>query len=123
VKDEPVRARLVERRVGPHVVEGGLDYLVGEWTRIAAAVERRETWLWEEWVNDLDTRDILDDVLVNVPEAAGARPSVEAVDERFRAAAVATEACAWGDEVAQREGWTREREWWYWTAPPTPFER
>jgi hypothetical protein len=35
---------------------------------------------------------------------------------------LATEACAWGDDVAERHGWARARHWWYWTAPPTPFE-
>jgi hypothetical protein len=104
------------------VVAGGLDYLLDRWEQITARVERHATWLWEEWVDDLDVREILEDVLAHVPEAAGARPSVEAVDERFRAAAVATESCAWGDDVAERNGWTREREWWYWTAPATPFE-
>jgi hypothetical protein len=60
------------------VIEGGLDYLVGRWQKIAEQVEgREERWLWEEWVNDLDVREILQDVFDKVPEAQVALPLIE----------------------------------------------
>jgi hypothetical protein len=117
-----VREYLRRREVGPHVLEGGLEYLVESWDRTASQVAGRETWMWEEWVNDLDGREIIECVLEGVPEAASYRSRVGSIDDRFRASAVATEERAWGDEIAERERWDRSRSWWYWTKPPTPFE-
>jgi hypothetical protein len=84
--------------------------------------EGNERWVWEEWVNDLDTREILQDLLDNVPESGVALQAVEAADKRFAASALPTEACEWGDESAARHGWTRQKNWWYWRKPPTPYE-
>jgi hypothetical protein len=68
---DPVRRYLTERRVARHVVEGGLDYLVERWTRVATWTEAGAEWYWEEWVNELDGREILQGVLDDVPEAGG----------------------------------------------------
>jgi hypothetical protein len=85
--------------------------------KTASRVEKGYDGVWEEWVNDLDGRDILEDVLIHVPEAAGARDRVDAADRRFHEHVRVIEECAWGDPVAARHGWTPGREWWYWTWP------
>ncbi len=64
------RTHLSRRRVGEHVIDGGLDYLVRGWTQTAAAVEgRHEIWMSEEWLHDLDGREIIQDLLDNVTES------------------------------------------------------
>jgi hypothetical protein len=73
-------------------------------------------------VNDLDTRELLQDLLDNVPEARRAKVEIEAADTRFRRAAIATDDCAWGERNAREERWTRDRNWWYWTEPPSGYE-
>jgi hypothetical protein len=120
---DAIRHYLEQRRVASHVIEGGLDYLVRDWERTATKVEAgNEVWLWEEWVNDLDAREILQDLLDHVPESHQALQAVEAADRRFAASSVPTDKCEWGDENAARHGWTREKNWWYWRKPPTPYE-
>jgi phage terminase large subunit-like protein len=120
---DKIRHHLAQRKVGSHVIEGGLDYLVRGWESTATKVEAGdERWMWEEWVNDLDGREILQDLLDNVPESREALHAIEAADRRFAASAVPTESCEWGDENAGRHGWTRETNWWYWRKPPTPYE-
>lgn len=105
------------------MIEGGLDYLVSSWERTASAVAAGdEAWAWEEWVNDLDTRQILQDVLDHVPESAVALEAVERADTKFAASTRTTNECQWYEDVAAREGWTPDRNWWYWRAPPTPYE-
>jgi hypothetical protein len=104
------------------VVEGGLAGLTTEWARIASDVENNATWVWEEWLNDLDTRQLLHELLEDVPDADVALPKVIASDARFRKFAQPTDECAWGHVNAAHHGWTRERNWWYWTEPPTPYE-
>jgi len=119
-----------------HVQAGGLDYLVKRWTqgcrspttqgaprrRIATHAEYGAAeWIAEEWMNDLDVREILQDLFDHVPESHVARQAVEAADARFAASTTATDACQWGEINASRHGWTREKHWWYWRKPPTPY--
>jgi hypothetical protein len=120
---DPIRRYLEQRKVGSYVIEGGLDNLVRDWENTASRVEAGdERWMWEEWVNDLDAREILHDLLDNVPESRDAIQAIEAADRRFVASAVPTETCESGDDNAARHGWTREKNWWYWRKPPTPYE-
>ena len=104
------------------MVEGGLDGLVDSWSRTAAEVEAGEaTWVWEEWLNDLDAREILQDLLDAVPESRVGLGRIGDADTRFRRGTVETEECQWGDENADRNGWTRQTSWWYWRRPPTAY--
>jgi hypothetical protein len=101
----------------PHVIEGGLEWLVGNWCRIAANVESEQHWVWEDWVNDLDTRNIIQNLLEHVPESRGSLPEIEGADARFRNGTVESDRCLWGKENAEKYGWTPEKEWWYWRRP------
>ena len=105
------------------MIEGGLDYLVNSWEDLASQVETgNEQWMWEEWVNDLDGREIIQDLLDHVPESRVALEVVERADKRFAASTIPTDACQWGDDNAKRHGWTRDKNWWYWRKPPTPYD-
>lgn len=119
---DSIRLHLIRREVGQHVIEGGLDYLVARWSRRASDLaSRTEAWTWEEWLNDLDTREILQDLLDHVPTSRVALPKIEDADARFLGAATETAECQWGAENATRHGWTREKNWWYWRKPLTPY--
>jgi hypothetical protein len=120
---DAIRCHLARREVADHVIDGGIDYLVGKWERIASQVEGgSERWVWEEWVNHLDGREIIQDPFDNVPESRTALDAVDRADERFAASTIPTDECEWGDGTAERHGWTREKNWWYWRKPPTPYE-
>jgi hypothetical protein len=120
--DDPIRDYLTRRGVGPHVIEGGLEYLKQMWATITSEVEDESTrWYEEEWLNELDVREILHGLLQNVPEAATVLPELSAIDARFAAAAIETDECAWGHHVARKEGWTKRVNWWYWRKPPTLY--
>jgi 5-formyltetrahydrofolate cyclo-ligase len=122
---DPIRLHLAQRGTNgtaQHVIDGGIDYLVNGWTRLASAVEGgSEWWVWEEWLNDLDGREIIQDLLDNVPESRTAIAAVEEADRRFAASTIPTDECQWGAHNATRKGWTRERNWWYWREPRTPL--
>ena len=120
---DAIRRHLEQREVGRHVIEGGLDYLVSSWETTASRTEvGDERWVSEEWLNDLDTREILQDLLDHVPESRTALDAVQRADESFAASTTPTEECQWGDDNAAREGWTRDKNWWYWREPRTPYE-
>lgn len=80
-----------------------------------------ERWYWEEWVNDLDTREILQDLFDHVPESRAGLAAVEAADKRFTASTTITDECEWGADNAARHGWAREKQWWYWRKPSKPY--
>ena len=119
---DAIRHHLAQRGVASYVLEGGIDGLVREWERIASDVEGgSEQWMWEEWVNDLDGREIIQDLFDNVPESRSAVDAVERADERFAAFTIPTDECEWDPGTAARRGWTREKNWWYWRKPATPY--
>jgi hypothetical protein len=121
---DEVRLYLRARGVGPHVVKGGLEYLLGRWRHLADQVaEGRERWYWEEWLNNLDVREILHGVLDHTPDSRSALTEIAAADRRFLAATIETEECVWGERNEREHGWSSERNWWYWREPPTPYLR
>jgi hypothetical protein len=78
--------------------------------------------MWEEWVNDLDGRDILAGVLRTGAVSSADHERVAMIDERVVSRAPPIWRCAWGDDEAARHGWTRETEWWYWLEPPNGYD-
>ena len=89
---------LSEREVGPRVIEGGLDYLISRWSRTAAKVATRSgEWVWEEWLNDLDTRQIIQDLFDRFPEAREVSGEVGEADGLFLSTSRVIDYCQWGD--------------------------
>jgi hypothetical protein len=59
-------------------------------------------------MNDVDVRQLLQDMLDHVPESGSAPHEIEAADERFLATTPETEECQLGASTAARHGWTPE---------------
>jgi hypothetical protein len=121
MKRETVRDFLRRRGSAPHVVAGGLPRLVRAWERFAASVERGYPLTLDDYLDDLDGRQILAETLSALPHAATAaqrRRLVEA-DARVRAA-TRPGPCLWGEANAQAQGWTPRAQWWYFRHPVKP---
>ena len=101
------------------VVQGGLDVLLAGWERTVAAVEGGYGSGYEDYLNDLDGRQLLEQALNRVTpgQAAEVAQRLAALDERIRAATTPVSRCLWGLIVAEEEGWTRESNWWYYARP------
>lgn len=114
-----VHALLVARGAAEHVVKGGIGGLVRSWERTARAYERGVDSDLDELRNDLDARQILAGVLLEVPDGASEAELVriEAADERVRAHATLEGPCVWGSVLARKERWTRSANWWYFARP------
>ena len=113
------RGWLEARGVPDHVLAGGLAGLVGAWEDVAARLERGYALSPEDWLNDLDGRELIFELAQAVPEAVSEAldARLAAADARVRAATEASERCVWGDAAAAESGWAPEVEWWYWLAP------
>jgi len=116
-----VRDYLLKRGCADHVMQGGLEGLVSGWESTVSAVVDRTYHPYDEdeYLNDMDGRDILAGVLDAIPDAEAApfRARINAADARFLASTVPTEECIWGVGNQRKHNWTHERQWWYFRRP------
>jgi len=116
---DPVRDYLRERGCGEHIIEGGLEGLVENWEKTVRSVEEGYSLTLDDYLNDLDARQLIAEALVVAGDdqraAFGGRLSQ--ADQRMRALTEPTEVCLWGEEIAEEEGWTAEGNWWYFARP------
>jgi hypothetical protein len=118
--DDPIRRFLRARGVADHVVDGGLDGLVADWEHTAELVERGYALGLDDYLNDLDARQIIEVVLSAMPEPDGPLLArLRAADERMRRATVPAGRCVWGDPPSQDRA-TERRNWWYFLVPRDP---
>ena len=115
---DPVQTLLRARGCPERIVEGGVGGLVGDWERVVADVEAGYRLGLDDWLNDMDVRQILAEALaLTGPTAKKLLARVNAADEKLRARVTAAGRCLWGDALAKRNGWTLERNWWYFMRP------
>ena len=117
--DDDVRTHLRERGCPDEVVEAGIAGLVEDWERVVEEVVRGYPLGLDDYLNDIDTRQLIEETLPLVPadDRPGPMTRVLLADERIRPALDPVEECLWGQEVADAEGWTPESEWWYYHLP------
>lgn len=116
---EDVRKYLLERGCPDEVVEAGIQGLVGEWERVVDEVVRGYSLGLDDYLNDVDTRQLIEETMPLVPADDGPEPMARLLvaDERMRAQLTPADECLWGRAVAEAEGWTPEHEWWYFNLP------
>jgi hypothetical protein len=122
---DPVRGFLKERGLPDDVVRAGLEGLVVEWERTAEDVSRGYARGIDDYLSDLDGRQLLEDALaVAEPDQIRAVESrVRRADARMREHVRDVEDCLWGPRVAQRQRWTPDHHWWYFSVPRAPGPR
>ena len=87
--EEQVKEYLKKRGCPQAVWQGGRDHLVARWKNFVAEVEQGycADCLIEEYCNDLDTRELVDDI--------GCGDEVKELDERFATMLTATHIKPW----------------------------
>jgi hypothetical protein len=116
---DSVREFLQDRGCGEHIVSGGLAGLVEAWEQVVAAVAAGYHLGLDDYLNDMDTRQLLADVWVVAPTAERQQfqARVDEADARIQSFLVPADECLWSDEVAAEEGWSRAQNWWYFNYP------
>jgi hypothetical protein len=119
--NEVVRRYLEARGCADFIVQGGILGLVDRWESIAADVEHGYDGAIDEYLNDMDIRDILEDALdvAALPDESPLRRRVDVADGRVRASTVAC-GPVWGREVAETEAMDPAVQWWYFVRPREP---
>lgn len=117
---DEVRVFLRDRGIADEVVAAGVEGLVARWEQAAREAEReRYPFGVEDWLNDLDGRQLLHELAhaVKGAVAGAAAARLDEADQRVRAATEVAGECLWGDGLAKRMHWTPGVEWWYWRTP------
>jgi hypothetical protein len=119
---DAVRRFLSERGCTDDVVEGGLEGLVSGWEHTVGQVGSGYPLGLDDYLNDLDGRQLLEEALALAPWSANPAlmKRLSEVDARMKALVVPAPACLWGEAVAEAEGWSAEHEWWYFSLPRSP---
>lgn len=119
--DAAVRHYLEARGCADFVVSGGLKGLLDRWDAVAASVENGYDGLLDEYLNDMDLRDILEDALdvASIPDDSPVRQRVATADSRVKGATVPC-GPVWGREVAESEAMDPAVQWWYFVRPKHP---
>ncbi len=123
--EDRVRRYLTGRGVPDFVVEEGLSGLVRRWRETARSVRRGYPLGMDDYLNDLDGRQLISEVLplVEPAERKKLRSRVVEADSLFRRHSKATRVCLWGGREARQRRWTSRKNWWYYRIPTTPGAR
>ena len=120
---QPDRIRQYLRRRGcaPSVVKGGLEGLLGYWDSLVQAVEEGYDLTFNDYVNDMELRDVVQGVLevATLDERRKAEPRLAALDRRFRDLTVEC-APVIGEKVARENGHDPLEHWWFFRRPKQP---
>ena len=108
-----------QRGFSSRVREGGFGYLLDGWTKIVAEVETGYRGLFDEYLNDMDVRRIIDGLATHASDDEWDRVEalLPSLDERVHAATRPVEACIWGERNAAKHGYHADRDWWYFRVP------
>lgn len=120
-EQDPVHTYLESRGCSPMVVRRGLSGLLEHWSSIVAAAERGRDASLDEWLNDMDLRDILAGAMAAAAsrDRRAAAVRLDEADERFHAI-TQPGPCLWGEAIAHTNRWRPEWQWWYFRRPLTP---
>lgn len=120
---QPDRIRQYLRRRGctPSIVKAGLDGLLAHWDSLVAAVEEGYDLTFDDYLADMDLRDVLAGALEVAPldDREAAQKRLNELDRRFRELTVEC-GPVFGDSVARENGHDSTEQWWYFRRPRTP---
>jgi hypothetical protein len=120
-----VREFLEARGCSSDVVDGGLPGLVEDWERIAGEMADGYTLGLDDYLNDLDVRQLIEEAMEHAGDAGrrAVAKRLAAADAQVRAVVRTVDECLWGDRVAAASGWSPESNWWYFSLPRRPGRR
>ena len=118
---DAVARYLAARGVSLHLRKKSLREIIAQWDRIARTAARYDLTL-DDWLNDVDLRDIIAGALAVAPEREQreVRDALDRADDLFRSATTETKRSMWGDAVAKDDKHDQLRQWWYFRRPTHP---
>ena len=121
MKPDPAREYLSQLGASESVIKGGLEGLVESWERVIDEVAKGYRLDLDSYLNDLDLRQLIEDLLTvtEANDTALLSERIAQADRQMKALVKPAGRCLWGDQVALEAGWTAEQNWWYFSRPIT----
>jgi hypothetical protein len=96
------------------VQQKGLNYLIPNWQEFADLYAENEELIYE-WLNDLDTRKIIDEILqiLSYQDRIKIELVLEPIDKKIIDKTFEINECVWGDNVEIQEKYDRQKNWYY----------
>ena len=114
---DPVREFLKRRGAPEHVVNGGLAGLVQTWERVVESVKRGYNLGLDDYLNDMDVRQLIHEALALAPSEQAYLERVRRADEAIKRLLKPLGRSLWGEKNAAERGWSAENNWWYFAIP------
>lgn len=118
-RKDPVADFLKARGCPAHVIRGGLTGLIESWENTVGSIERGYTLGLDDYLNDMDGRQLIEEALGIAPDREKKKhiDRLRQADARMKKLLAQARQCLWGDEVAEAEGWSARKNWWYFMKP------
>lgn len=114
---DPVRDFLKRRGSADHIVRGGLAGLVQTWESVVESVKRGYNLGLDDYLNDMDVRQLLDEALAMAPSGQAYIERARRADEAMKRLVKPIGRSLWGEKNAAQHGWSAEKNWWYFSVP------
>ncbi|MDX2042627.1 MAG: hypothetical protein SF097_15505 [Acidobacteriota bacterium] len=114
-----VRDFLVEKGCPLNVAERGLIGLIESWEKVVQSVENGYSLTLDDYLNDLDARQLLEEALdvATMAERINLETRIMHADDLMKGLTRRASVCLWGDELAEEESWNSKKNWWYYACP------
>ena len=113
---ETVREYLKKRGCPAVIADGGFEGLLDQWESIVDEIVEGYEGTLEDYVNDLDTRQMIEELLPRISNQKLLARLSEA-DRTFKAAVKPRDKCLWDEDNARQHGWSKEKNWWFFSFP------
>jgi hypothetical protein len=104
------------------VQKHGLNYLIPNWETFSECLDSED--LIYEWLNELDRRKIIDEILEVLPEEIRNRilKDLKPIDDEVIAKTFEINECVWGERTEREYNYNRHKHWYYYRMNQLVFE-
>ena len=119
---DPIREYLKTKGCPEHIVKGGLGGLVETWETVVTEVSHGYDLTLDDYLNDMDGRQLIEEVvpLASTPAHRALIKKLGRLDGMMKTLIAPREHSLWGNNTASENGWTAEKNWWYFSQPKNP---
>ena len=105
------------------VRQDGLNYLIPKWKRFTDDYADNEDLIYE-WLNEMDARKLIDEILVLLPNTESAKITevLKEIDAKFIEKTFEINECVWNDKVEKENKYNRQKNWYYYRVNQNLFE-
>ena len=119
---DPIRAYLRKKGCPEHIVKCGLEGLVETWDTVVTEVSHGYDLTLDDYLNDMDGRQLIEEVVprASTPAHKALIKRLGRLDGVMRTLIEPSEKPLWDDNAVKENGWTAEKNWWYFNRPKRP---